>query len=511
MLYKINLFLHFMSTSCVIYAKSPYIPYDIWTQAKVLSHTSDSMSEFTLNQLIDSISVDSKTILKTGHGLFIKMNSVIYILTCYHIIENAKVIYGYLDVDSELMRLEFSLVGKIKEFDIAVLSPSIELLENVKYIDVDIIDINCDLSYVKSNQADAKIKYIDQSITKKINVSYINSKSVEIADSYLKSTLLPKIPLIKFTCDIPDSSDEFDPDGLSGACVTINDNIVGMIFNHSEKALDAIPIHVLKLLAKAIISNRDAIILSGCAATFHTADIIVHNVSHVVKLITDDNQIVYKTTFKNNYKFKKDTIITQFNYKSINNLGKLHIDGLNYAVNVDAYIMFSGLVNEYVTFKILKASPDLQKIRYKEIALKPRPFEDQYVITINNPHKYVHYDGITFCELSEELLITLIQFGIKLDLSMFSKYKDHPISDKKIVIIIDINFKKLSGDTLNILTKIGAPYVKTFDEYTLLAIEKINKKKISGLNELIESFKTVKKRVLSLNTLNGVTSCKIEI
>jgi hypothetical protein len=505
-----------MSTSCLIYSKAPDIPYDIWTHAKILSRDTDAVSVFTLSQLIDSRSGDSKPILNTGHGIFIEMNSTIYVMTCNHIVKNHEDLYGYVDTDKGVIKFKLTMIGSIDEFDFVILCPNQDLSIVVNPIKFNTVSENlssCKLSYTKKNQDKLKIQTLHQTPVKTLEKQIIDTVLLDIQDSHLKSVLVPKIPLIKFTCIIPETSDEFNPDGLSGASITIDDNIVGMIFCYSNKYIEAVPIYFLKLFAQKIIMKKTNIHLKGCVIPIVTADMTLNDGSHVVKVVTDDTGILYKTLTKTEYKFKAGTIIMAINDKVFTNTGKIYIDELDAFLQIDTYIMICTLQQTQVKFTVVKENVNMAKINFKNIMITPLPFEKQYVVAINNNNKYVHWKGLTFCELSEELIIKLGQFGIKLVGKLFSDYKIPSIHNKKSIVLIDVNYSKLDSVTSDMLTRLGAPYVKlSSDGYALLVLDRVNKKKIINLIDLAEALKITRKNTkIIFESITESSICKLEM
>jgi len=505
-----------MSTSCLIYSKAPDIPYDIWTHAKILSRDTDAVSIFTLSQLIDSRSADSKPILSTGHGIFIEMNSTIYVMTCNHIVKNHEDLYGYVDTEIGVTKFKLTLIGSIDEFDFVILCPNQDLSAIVKPIRINTTSEDLTshkLSYIKKNQHELKIQTLHQTPVKTLEKQMIDTVLLDVSDSHLKSVLVPKIPLIKFTCLIPETSDEFNPDGLSGSAITIDDNVVGMIFCYSKKHIEAVPIYFLRLFAQKIIAKKTNIHLKGCVIPIATADMTLNDASHVVKVVTHDTGISYKTLIKSDYKFKGGTIIMAINDKIFANSGKIYIDELDSFLQIDAYVMICALQQTVVKFTVVKQNVNMSKINFKNIMITPLPFEKQYIVAINNNNKYVHWKGLTFCELSEELIIRLGQFGIKLVGKLFSDYKIPSTHNKKSIVLIDVNYSKLDSVTSDMLTGLGAPYVKlSGDSYTLLVLDRINKKKITNLIDLAEALKIQRKKTkIIFESIIESSICKLEI
>jgi hypothetical protein len=501
-----------MNTSCLIYSKTPVIPYDIWTRAKVLSHDDDSVSEFTLNQLIDSRSVDSKPILNTGHGIFIGIDDAIYVMTCSHIIKNNEKLYGYINIGRTVTKINFALIGTIDELDFAILKPLQDVTSYVNPIKINTKSSH-KLSYIKTNQTKLKIQTLHQSPIKTLDQITLDTSLMDISDAHVKSILIPKLPLIKFTCVIPETSDEFNPDGLSGSPITIDDDVVGMIVSYSKKYIEAIPVYFLELFAQKIILKQSNIQLTGCVIPITTADMVLNDASHVVKIVTADTGIAYKTSTKIDHRFKTGTIIMAVNDKIFSKSGKIYINELDAFLQMNTYIMICALEQKLVKFTTAKQNTTTTKINFKNIMIKAMQFDKQYLVTINNYNQYVHWKGLTFCELSEELIISLGQFGIRLAGELFSNYKISTVHNKKTVVLIDINYSKLDPITLEMLTKLGAPYVRTNSGcYGLLIVDRINKKKITNLKDLVETLKiTRKKTKIIFEKMTESSICKLEI
>jgi hypothetical protein len=115
--------------------------------------------------------------------------------------------------------------------------------------------------------------------------------------------------------------------------------------------------------------------------------------------------------------------------------------------------------------------------------------------------------------LSEELIIKLGQFGIKLVGKLFSDYKIPSIHNKKSIVLIDVNYSKLDSVTSDMLTRLGAPYVKlSSDGYALLVLDRVNKKKIINLIDLAEALKITRKNTkIIFESITESSICKLEM
>lgn len=480
---------------CTIHAESYVSSYDVWKYIKMLPKECD-FDEYDLSNItniqnkIRRIYPDDNTIenvVKTGYGIFVKYLDDIYIVTCHHIVNNLRgSIYGYVDIFDNKFNLK--VVGYMKEIDLVVLKP-IDLLNIAKYnvVSTDIDFVGVTIPYIIKNKENIKLKYhkVNKADKKFVSSEY-DTNLLNIENSYFKSILIPKFPLIKFTC--PTIHNDLELDGLSGTLLYIDNMIIGMTFCYVHNYLEAVPWYFIKMFTKHIIdSNEIDNKICGYSIMTELGDVDIEYKQYTVHYVTSDSVLSYKTHGDSYFKFKRGYALLKINNNVFTSEGKIHVELLNYDVLFDTYMMICAIINKNINITYIKV--DNEEI--KQVLLIPKNICLRYNVNIVSDHKYVYWRGFIFCELSEELIMTLNTINIKLIGNIFDNYKNYISERNKYVVIIDVNYKAMSDRMKSEVTNICLPYIRSDNGYRLLVVDKIGKKKINNLKHLKEIIELV--------------------
>lgn len=474
--------------TCIIYAKSKHIPANIWQYVKNdinyntnIHYDFKSLLQKSLNYVEEEFEV------KKGFGIFFRDDSIgnkVYVITCFHIIGKVNLeVNAYANTKNNIFsKFPLKLVKVIEELDIAILEFKNENHEN---------DINY---YTQSNS----LCKINETLQKKTNIkmSYSNIKEniltehninidkFEMEYDYLKSTIIPKIPLYKFAIDLNKFPEKIIDNiyGLSGSILKIDDNPIAITVSYNNMKLEAIPIGILYNIVTKFIQNKNALVSS-----FYFSSKVIEltnskKETDICHFIVDNKNITYNISHdKNKFKFKDNDIIYSVNDNKFTKNGTIMVNELGCELPLDIYLMLYSYGSD-VAFQIYRIISDTHKLlSYNLIG---QPFENIYNINIFANNNYLYWKGLIFTELSEELILDINKLGINLIGNHFEKYKIIDPNVSKTVVLIDINYKLLDETSKYVLLEIGLPYVKYKNGYTLLILEKIGLKNILSLKDL---------------------------
>ena len=478
---------------CIIYSKSINISYNIWSYIKDKQHEYSNISEYSLANLISNF--DEELRITRGFGILVEISSKFYIITCFHIIGQVNMeIFAIASNNNNIFTtIPLKITKIIQELDIVVLEFSNKSQENeFTYFQKNDFDMKID-DIIKYKQ-NIKLEYYtinDLIIENDFIKNTIPINDIVIENDFLKSIIIPKIPLLKYTCNLENLN------GLSGSILRIDNNIIGMTTSYNNMKLEAIPMILLYNLVNASL-NYDGNILSVFHFCSKVVDIEENNNNVTCHYIVDCKNTSYQINMmKKNFKFKINDIIYKLNNKNFTEIGTIYDDLLGCELTIDTYMMIMTFCN--ITIKIdlyRKINEEHTLISYN---LYGKSFDNIYNVNIFNNHKYLYWKGFIFTELSEELILNLNHSGIILTGDIFENYKRIHDNKTKIVILIDIDYKVLNKKTLNQLINIKLPYIKYNNGYTLFILEKIGNNKILSLIDL--------KTILETNYEKKKTMC----
>lgn len=499
------------SKTCIIYSKASEIPYDNWTSIKKDNLKLKSVYDFQFNQHVNVDKTISKSIFKSGIGIFIKYEKEIFVVSCYHIIQNSNEIYGYVNDNTTIKKINFQISGFIKEVDLVVLKP----VENIDKYNIDCIDINhsenINLSLENAELQQIKLLYhdYDRNITNYI----IDTIELYIEHTYLKSILIPKIPLFRFTISQENIK---NLDGISGSPIMLNNNIIGMTICSSNTALtdstllEAMPKYFINIFAKMILNENKYKQHELIGGNIKTQIVDINN--KYVNYVGHDiiNEITYKKTNNKNFKFKSGYIIIKINNKLFTEEGKIHLEEINYDVLLETYLMILGTYkNQHISIEYIDNTIPIYNPIKTIIIQELKNYNEYFNVNINNNNNYIYWNGLTFCELSEELIISLFHNNINLVGKEFNNYKTYNKTINKYVVLIDIDYNIVQRENIKDFADMRLPYISYDSGYKLLILNKINNTNIKDLNDLKLKLLAFNNTKLTFKYIINDTVCKM--
>lgn len=458
---------------CLIISESNDLPVDFWNCEK-----KENMR---------------KSNIRKSNGTFIKIDGEIYILTCYHCIEDNNInneIY-YYDIENNFKKTSAILKFSLKELDIALLKPR-DNIENISYFDTkqellklsDIIEKNMKIITIVKNGKEYKRENIKK---KEIEAEFLKIEKEKYIDVL---TLNYKIPSIYFKL-----KKNIELEGMSGSILYQNNSPIGILYSVNNRNLSAFPFCLcIEILKSGLNKNK---YLSSplfsydlCEIEFEQGEIsrcnsqhtrnILENISSKSKEITgiylkDTFDISYKKKNKNFNFFQEDLIIS-IDSKKINDDGTIYCNILNYDVNVFVYFLVNLYINDSVEITFMR------KNILSTINLSCRKFNDLLPFHITKSNDYIKYEGFIFAELSVELL----EYYKTKNISLFGnikKIKDGKINKYVALVYIDYEYLKNNYKNKNEISefeKLNFPYVNN----KILILNKVGNNNVIDLNSL---------------------------
>lgn len=106
-------------------------------------------------------------------------------------------------------------------------------------------------------------------------------------------------------------------------------------------------------------------------------------------------------------------------------------------------------------------------------------------ITFNG--KVVEYNGLKLIEISEDIIENHDNIGFRIGLSLMEYYLKKPYRNESesIIVLIDINKSMMNKNNLEKINEIGLPLINIDNrDYIMPVLTKVNKKKITALDDL---------------------------
>ncbi len=358
-----------------------------------------------------------------GYGLLLGD----YVLTVYHVIENASNIM--------INNIEYNVLLFIDEYDIAILYNKSSNGNIFSFLDIFRKFINKKCIKIKD-----MIDYVNEPFILERNISF---QFLEIIHTHPKTNLFPSIPIYSFKKNI----NNFDYGGFSGHLIKYyNTNSCLLISERlSSNQILGIPFEIIYKLIDIYIKNKKQFCY--------------------LPLILDQNSFVINN-FRN---ILKNDMITHIN--NINLINNTIFDNeFKIDLMYDTYILMNGFDfvditlyrNIQKTKKEYKINVKTKYLTYKDLSLN---YRDINLSTICN--------SIELSELSEEYLIDCISQGIKIPEINY----DNIYNKKKIIVLKNIHNDIIKNAFLSkgldinshvyILNKISGKYIKHIEEVNM--------------------------------------------
>jgi hypothetical protein len=471
---------------CAIYAKSKNIPYNVWTKIKEYDKGTCDCQSYNLEKLMldtESLPSEKDNLIKAGFGVFLKIHKKIYIITCYHIIGRLN-IYSHAyatNLDGILEKIELEIIGSLPELDISVLG-FVDQSQEKRFGYSLKSNMNQKISYVCENFERLNVFACAITGTSESKIIDIKAPACEacVVHDYIKSIMVPKFPMIRYKCNLSDFPEKIKYEGLSGSLLMIDDNIVGINISINDGKIDALPMVLVIKLVKMLVYDSKKTLLG-----YHFSTRIVNNVDNpklTYHYLNKTCNLSYPTLSKKNFKFKTGDIITKINNLEFNSEGEIYDSEMGYYFQFKTYLTINQYCEDTIKFNIMRMTPETQReISHLICGLQ---FDLHHCVNVFNNHNYIYWKGLTFVELSEELIIDMMRAGFKLDEPLYKNCTVVQNNNNKIIVLIDVDFEKFTKEHVLQLQNSGFIHIKASKGYPFLPIRKIDQKQICNIHDL---------------------------
>jgi hypothetical protein len=329
----------------------------------------------------------------------------------------------------------------------------------------------------------SELQFDNGSIRSNTDIYY--TKTVEIKMEYIKSELLPKIPVysISAECDSTESHSL-----LAGSEVIKNDKLYGFVIKKNNNEITAVPCLIINMFLLHIFDNplselKGIIVYSCYCEVIDKKKIIGNYITENTCFYPSTNSMDIMTKFS----FRQNDILLSIDDKEFNSDMSLYFDDLSCFLPINTYFMFALLQKNNVKIKLLRNNT------VKTIYLNGISYNNIFKIRIYGK-KYINWNGFIFCELTEEILVN--NFSQK-------KYNIFSIDGSKYVALINwkstllpeqlLFFIKTDGLSESYLTQLSER--KLLQEKPLL---KVNVQKLYLVDKIGNKF------IKSLDDISGI-------
>jgi len=498
---------HQINGLCAIYCR--YSPH---TSSEILSDPIHNF-DFSMDR-IDQKSDD----IKIGCGYVREIMGKKYIVTCNHIlIKNYTECFAYIETDRDhVIRLSLQPVATIYELDLAILSildaVDVETMRVCDYSSIPQLDSLSTISDEYNGMMIYKTSYLDKKTGYDQSISRIN-ETVTLRHAMINSSVLNDVPVFEFN--------PLQIEGVDQMITTCKNNhrlIFNIVSKYSKSFSGAIIANESGNLAMIQVfnSDRDYLNIAIRAIPLNIANIICDQMiqNNILKNIGIRIDTDYGTAFDNHGKKwnmrivnhttckfingKKDfTFIQNDQILKIDNLefddhGMIYYELIGIPVTINCYLMLRCLMHRDVQIYYVRNQT------FKTVNIRGIPYEYIYTCKATNRGEYIKWNGMIFMELSEEMIA---YYG--------SKYKSFVDYTKNIAKY------STNGESIivmfNLKSKNHSPNISTLDlipaddnkKYFFHVLEKIGNKKISNMNNLIETIDKLPKKKQATFTFNN--------
>ena len=365
---------------------------------------------------------DEQTI---GTGFFIKPK---IILTCAHVVENAKTLYYTIPTISD-KKYKLKILGLAPDIDIAIL-----------------LSIDYESPHILSLTNSDNIKLEDSIIT----IGFpLGQDKIKITKGIISGVQFSNIQI-----------DSAINGGNSGGPLILNNKVIGIVSSKVENASGvgyAIPSNLLYIFDR---KKQSSIIYNSC--NFYAK--FSNTPNNYIKIINND---VVKSGYTLSYiadysplkKFNIDIgdVIFEFDNKQINNFGEININQFKY--NLLDYIQRLNIDNEYMIKYFSKNNQSINTIIIK--------FSNQNmmgikkIIPIIDKLDYINIGGLILTPLTQNIIV-----NNPTKFRYFYKYNNVLISRVIVVNILPNSYFNISENInkCDIISKINNINIYTIDD-----------------------------------------------
>lgn len=502
-LFGYYLHIHKRCMSCIIYSKlkniqPSIIQPGIWSKikAKAVLDKTDFLQCGINDIVVNSTNVgETKHMIKQGFGSLVEINDHKYVITCYHVIGllNMETTAFSLNKNNVCVKIKLDHVKSIPEFDISILKFHNQSEEHDFNFYTE-QELNTKIFDIISNKGQSNMFLNLLSVSglqeSRLTKSSINISDVDLTHEDFIGHIIPKLPLVTFLCDYEFEDDKimgYNIEGLSGSQIIMNNVPVCIVMSYSRyyKKFQSIPMIFVMRVVKSLLINFDNQVTSYNIPTVTKGGISAEGERLNVKYVYDDSPVSYYTSTNKSFSFKKGYCILKINGQDIQNTGKIYDDEFGCELNADTFAMIKSLDGKYCTFTVCTDTKSDKTVNI-DVNIEAKNLNTLYNVKIFNDHKYLYWKGLTFVELSEELLIDLTYLYTDKFLGDIANKLKSCRDKRRYVVLIDVNKNIITTANCSIANKL--PIIEEIiDDEKYLGItilQKVGTKHILSLFDL---------------------------
>lgn len=475
-------------------------------------------------ELLNSIykeKTNNKTCYLNVGNLFI-IDHVPYVLTCLHCVKNTYNITFLINKKP----YKCQLFKTSDELELALLSINISKEEIASYEEnvYTLYDLHHDLSDVSSLSNNTYIHTVNLNKYLKSNEFEFNDLNASVTEILLEknnitSLNLPSIPLLSVRLS-DDFSDISDLKGISGSLLINDKKVIGMVSSIINSLVNIIPSYVIarflneiQLTGKfdgicTLVGNYTLCDFDDPTSRSHIFGMFIENTFDI-----NYNNHYYYENRASLMNLRKNDIIICVNDIILNEKGQIFDKVIGIAIDFRSYIALNYECGSSIPLTIMRPSnnnPDDYK--KKKIFVKARPLNSMKYIPITFNNKTYNYHGLIFGEISEDIINNYSNNGIFIVTSFSDFYLNTPYRNQNeyVVVLLDIDKSVIHNNILMKMNDIGLPLINKKDRtYIMPIISKINKKKITSLEDLRSILDKEEEVKINLNINNNESQINI--
>lgn len=416
-------------------------------------------------------------------GTFIKVYDKMYLIACYHGIDNHKKIMVYVN---ETIRLCYHVMS-FPEYDLALIKVDSEGIKN--YIDFEGIVEPIDNIHDDLNINSVSFKIFKDRIEKENIVHDSNIKNITFDQG--KSYTSSRTIMLGITLKHPEYN--IDLKGLSGSPVYSNNKFIGIISYSDHDAIKVIHTSTIDRLIRSFINTT-----GFCHIPIQTQCVLIDS-SQRGLLITKSFDIEY-TGFngkrKNKVLLNEGDVITTVDSKIIKENGYIHDKNLSSEIPFDIFIFLNKYPGDSVDIDIFRKIDS--KYYPEKIQLVLPDFHSMVKIPLLSD-RYVVYNNIVYMELSEELIQRFMDKGTVIG-HVEDLYENSPYGSGRVIVSVDIIKEGLRADLNDMYIDKSLPVYITDTECCIPVLSKIDNYKINSFDKMIDILKSKTVHKLTFET-----------
>ena len=464
----------------------------------------------TIEEEFKNLEITKKHIVKTSVGSLININNDVYVLGLLHGLKNMYDLFMYafvrdLNGKYSIVTNQLEVIITSDELDLVLLKP-INFTDKIVSINLEkfnkVIPNRDSLAnlYIRNTKYKSKQQLV---LDDRIYKCKVNNIVLENQQSYN----MPILPYILICVDDDKFYETDDIGGISGSFVLDNNkNIVGIVSNIiiGTKNLSILPsVSICRFLEEFMKTDRFAG-LCDIVGDLKLCEIETEEKELMTVMVTDAvginyNKNILDRTDSIGNSLQDGDILYEVNGLEFDKKGKLYCDKIGMFIPLSTYIALEYISGDMIPLSIYRMNKD--EHNSKKIKLKARPICTMKYIPISSMKRYYEYNGLIFMELTEEIIELYRNNSIVFTGPIIKYYDETPYRnvDEKVVILIGINKKKISDEYINVYDGLALPFIhKNENRYILPIISKINKKKITSLDNIEKLISKNGKNILYL-------------